>query len=211
MFVDFLIYAGLAIGTGFAFHSFLNLIVNFFTPNDIIYQSAFRPLIISFSSMFFGISAPSFLWVKIAKLIHKKRYKQYLLYVMANQNTDLISQSKIILQPLCILFLVFGLLGTPVLETIRGDKLIERGLFSTSTTTHTLNQLEEFLITEKFFSPNGSTINKTRFILKFNDGYIWESTSLDGGFTQLEMNKIAEHILKNSKVQPRVVEFSPYD
>lgn len=211
LFLDFFIYMALATVIGFALFGILSLISQFFMPSDAIYQNHFGFFISALSSMFFGITAPAFLWVKTAKLIHKKRYKKYMLYSMAHQNMDLLHMNKIIVQPLCILCLIIGLLGTHALEIIKDDQLIERGLFDISSTTHSLEQIQDFLITDKFVAPNGNTIEKTRLLLKFNDGYIWESISLGEDFTEEEMTTLARHIFTISKVQPQAVDFSPYD
>lgn len=210
-YVDIVVYILLVAITGFLFFAIQYFIYDLSIPSETVYDGSDGVALIVLSSMFFGMCAPAGLWAPWCKLIHKERYRKYMLYSMANQGYDFFLINRYFIYPFCLLTIVAGLTGTRVYNYIIEDQLVKSDYLEIAASTYNLRDIEDFVITDKLIAPNGNIVPKVRVVLKFSDGYVWESTAMDDSFTQQDLTELVRHIVQHTSVQPQAVEFSPYD
>lgn len=209
--LDYFVYIIMMFIFGYGFYSIITFLTTLQIPNDILYSgnSGFR--YISLTAVFFGMTAPALLWVKYIKLIHKNRYRKYILYLMADEEMDLQNLYRNLIRPLCIITVLIGLFGSRTFEVVKGENIITSDFFELTTSQHSLKEIEDFLIVEKQVALSGNVRDRSRLVVKFKDGYIWESIVMDKDFTQKQMASLANYIFEKSSIKPNSVEFSPYE
>lgn len=185
VYVDLVIYLALGVGFGFASYYALAAMAGMLAPTGYVYLFRPDPEWVILPAIFLGIALPGYLWLPIERVIHGRRFRKYVLYMIARQNADTRPFIKWGCTPIAILAVAFAVLVARAHIGLLRDGaevvLVQQDVLALRPTRYALREATAVHLVLKRRAPNGDVKNRPYLAVTFAGGRVWTSAWLIGG------------------------------
>ena len=185
VYLDLVIYLALAGALGLGAYHALAVANLAIAPSGYAYLFRPDPDWVMVSALFMAIALPGFLWRPVGRLIHGRRFRKYVLYMIAHYNADtrpFVTWGCTSILILSVVFSVqmsrahFGLVRTDA-----GLMLDQQGVFALRPQRYDIGNATAVYFVSKRRAPNGNIVNRPYIAVTFAGGRAWTSAWWLGG------------------------------
>lgn len=162
-------------------------------------------------ALFLGISLPGFLWLPAGRMIHGKRFRKYVLYVIARQNADTRPFIKWGCTPIAILSVAFAVqMSRAHIGLVRNGAevtLVQQDVLAFEPERYAIRDVTGVYYVARRRAPNGNIVDRPYVAVTFTGGNVWTSAWVIGGPKDAELVELTRRISGYAKmaVVPRIL------